>query len=408
MRLEVPNASAPVALLLAGMVAACGDATITSPVPAIDGAEARVESAASVLQLPLATITWNARARDLVATMRIDPPMAARYYALLSIAQQRAVATAQPEGREGVRRHVAVRAAIVGASAEVLAYAFPGHAAVLQQWERADLELLAQAHSARGADLPAAVRLGEDAAMGVIVAALTDGADAVWEPNVPTGPGKWFPSSASQQPLRPLWGHVRPWLLQRGDQFRPPPPPAIGSREFTGALAEVRRISDTRSAEQLRIARFWADGAGTATPPGHWNAIAADLAERHALNEARAAEMFALLNMSLMDASIACWEAKYAYWLLRPSQADPAITTPVGLPPFPSYVSGHATFSGAAATFLGEVFPASRRDVAAMADEAAESRLFGGIHYRFDNDEGLALGRKIGALAVERLRGSGR
>ena len=405
MRLEFRKAGALAALLLAGMVAACGDASITAPAPAIDDTEARTEGTASVRQLPLATIGWNARARDLVAEMRTDPPMAARYYALLSVAQQRAVAAAQRGNRDAAQRHVAVRAAIIGASAKVLAYAFPGRTAVLQDWQRADLEQLRQVHAARGADLSEAARIGEDAATGVIVAALTDGADAVWAPDVPTGPGRWFPGSATQQPLRPLWGAVRPWLLQRGDQFRPPAPPAFGSREFADALAEVRLISDTRSAEQLRIAHLWADGAGTATPPGHWNAIAADLAERHALNEERAAEMFALLNMSLMDAGIACWDAKYAYWLLRPSQADPAITTPVGLPPFPSYVSGHATFSGAAATLLGEIFPASRRDIAAMADEAAASRLYGGIHYRFDNDEGLTLGRKIGALAVERLKG---
>ena len=144
--------------------------------------------------------------------------------------------------------------------------------------------------------------------------------------------------------------------------------------------------------------------AGTATPPGHWNAIAADLAERYHLDEERATQMFAFLNMALMDSGIACWDAKYTYWLIRPSQADPLITTPVGLPNFPSYVSGHATFSGAAATLLGAVFPAARRDLQAMADEAAMSRLYGGIHYRFDNDRGLEVGRKIGSLAVARLR----
>jgi hypothetical protein len=126
--------------------------------------------------------------------------------------------------------------------------------------------------------------------------------------------------------------------------------------------------------------------------------------ERYSLDEKRSIQVFALLNMALMDAGIGCWDAKYTYWLIRPSQADPAVTTPVGLPNFPSYVSGHATFSGAAATLLGAVFPSASRDLQTMAEEAAMSRLYGGIHYRFDNEEGLKLGRRIGALAVTELR----
>ncbi|HKO19965.1 MAG TPA: vanadium-dependent haloperoxidase [Acidobacteriaceae bacterium] len=162
-----------------------------------------------------------------------------------------------------------------------------------------------------------------------------------------------------QPSLRPLWGEVCPWLMQSGDQFRPAPPPAFGSPEFDAAVAEVRAISDHRTPEQLRIALFWADGAGTFTPPGHWNAIAADLVARHHLDERRAALTFTLLNTAVMDAGIACWDAKYHYWLIRPPEVDPAITTPVGLPNFPSYTSGHATFSGAASEVLGSLSPPS-------------------------------------------------
>jgi membrane-associated phospholipid phosphatase len=213
----------------------------------------------------------------------------------------------------------------------------------------------------------------------------------------------WF-SSTGTPPLRPAWGRVRPWLMHSTDQVRPAPPPAFGSPEFLSALAEVRDISASRTPEQLEIALFWADGAGTSTPPGHWNAIAEDLILRHALNEQRAARVLALLNMALMDAGIACWDAKFTYWLLRPSQADATISTPVGLPNFPSFTSGHATFSGAASTVLAHEFPAEVRRLRAMAEEAALSRLYGGIHYRFDNEQGLAAGRAIGALAVERGR----
>ena len=392
----------------AALIAACSDASITAP----DAPAERTAAATAVAptaQARLASVRWNALARDLVAAEGTAPPIAARYYALLGVAQQRAAesAHASSHGRPAPQLHDAVRAAVVSASAEVLAYAFPARGALLRQTERADIESIDAQGPAR-TNLSSAQQLGADAARVVILDAATDGSDAVWTPHIPTGPGKWVLDPAAGMPLLPLWGSVRPWLLESGSQFRPPPPPAFTSPEYANALAEVRRISDTRTPEQLRITQYWSDGAGTATPPGHWNAIAADLAERHHLDEERATQMFAFLNMALMDAGIACWDAKYTYWLIRPSQADPLITTPVGLPNFPSYVSGHATFSGAASTLLGAVFPSARRDLQAMADEAAMSRLYGGIHYRFDNDQGLALGRKIGALAVARLRQRGR
>jgi membrane-associated phospholipid phosphatase len=113
------------------------------------------------------------------------------------------------------------------------------------------------------------------------------------------------------------------------------------------------------------------------------------------------------MNMALMDAGISCWDAKFHYSLMRPSQADPAITTPVGLPNFPTYTSGHATFSGAASEVLVYLFPDQKDKVNAMAEEAALSRLYGGIHYRFDNEVGLAEGRAVGDLAVKRGESDG-
>lgn len=392
-------------LFAAALIAACSDSSLTAPDASTIETDRALLHVAPRAQTQLASVRWNGVARDFVAAGRTSPPMAARYYALLSIAQQRAAdeAHASAHGRPAPQLHDAVRAAVVSASAEVLAYAFPARARSLGEMERADLEAIS-AQATRQADISSAGLIGRDAATVVIRAAATDGSDAVWKPEIPTGPGKWVLNPAVGMPLLPLWGSVRPWLLDRGSQFRPPPPPAFASPAYANALAEVRRISDTRTPEQLRVAQYWSDGAGTATPPGHWNAIAADLAERYHLDEERATRMFALLNMALMDAGIACWDAKYTYWLIRPSQADPFITTPVGLPNFPSYVSGHATFSAAAATLLGAVFPSARRDLQAMADEAAMSRLYGGIHYSFDNERGLELGRKIGALAVARLR----
>jgi len=392
------------ALVAAATLVACSDRTITAPEPPLAASNIAVDAAARSPQAQgTASVRWNALARDLVASRKIDPPMAARFYAMLSVAQHVAVVGVKSAAHdEGHARHQLAPAAVIGASAAVLVAVFPEDAALVRAREAADASRLL-AGSPNAKDVASGVDIGRAAAARVIARAATDGFDAKWTGSVPSGPGYWFPRLDNTPPLRPTWGNVRPWLLRLGSQFRPPPPPAFESSEFVAALREVRQISDTRTAEQLAIAAYWADGAGTVTPPGHWNKIGAELIDRHHFDEEQAALTLALLNMALMDAGIACWDAKYTYWLLRPSKADPQISTPLGLPYFPSYVSGHATFSGAASELLGAVFPGDRRALMAMADEAALSRLYGGIHYRFDNERGLALGQKIGALAVALL-----
>jgi len=154
--------------------------------------------------------------------------------------------------------------------------------------------------------------------------------------------------------------------------------------------------------ERMKIVHFWADGAGTYTPAGHWNAIAADEFVKENYSEVRWARNFALLNMALMDAGIVCWDAKYFYFNPRPTQADPIIKTLTGIPNFPAYTSGHSTFSAAAATVLSHLLPDRGEIFNEMALEASMSRLYGGIHYRSDCEAGLESGKKVGQLAVAR------
>jgi hypothetical protein len=165
------------------------------------------------------------------------------------------------------------------------------------------------------------------------------------------------------------------------------------------ALEEVRRLSDTRTPEQLAIAQYWAGTTGSLVA-GFWNEQASDLVLRYGLDEQHAAHALALSNMATMDANIACHDAKFTYWLIRPWQADAAITTPIGRPNHPSYPSNHACVSGTMAYTLGATFPEERDRLAAMADEAGDSRLYGGIHYRFDRDAGLLLARQVSDLAL--------
>jgi membrane-associated phospholipid phosphatase len=141
------------------------------------------------------------------------------------------------------------------------------------------------------------------------------------------------------------------------------------------------------------------------TPPGHWNEIALDLVATQDAGTVQVARLFDVLNTAQADAFIACWDAKFTWWSERPVTAirrelDPAWTPLLATPPFPSYVSGHATTSGAASTVLAHFFPRQADELTAMADEAAESRLYGGIHFPVDNATGLTLGRRVGRMAL--------
>ncbi len=219
---------------------------------------------------------------------------------------------------------------------------------------------------------------------------------------------------------------------------RPPGPPALDSAAWAQDYNEVKELGaatgSTRTPEQSLIAQFWADGAGTETPAGHWNSIARDVSERLETPLIEKARLFALLNVALADAAICAWDAKYAYAFWRPvtairngdidgnddTVADPTWSSFIVTPPFPDYVSGHSTFSGAAATVLAlfyrtddvaftatsDFLPGVTRDFnsfSAAADEAALSRLYGGIHYRSANEDGLRAGVAIGAWTVRNV-----
>jgi len=208
-------------------------------------------------------------------------------------------------------------------------------------------------------------------------------------------------------PQLPFFSNVATWnfTTAQRDSMRPPPPPAIGSPEFVAALNEVKSFNKENS-ETWRIAMFWSDGLGTYGPPGHWNEIATKYIIQNKMNELRTARTYSLMNMALQDAGISCWNAKSYYYYPRPSQMDPSIKT-IGLPNFPSYTSGHSTFSAAAATVLGYIFPQDQSTFEAMATEASLSRIYGGIHYRFDCVEGLKCGKAVGSFAVKRGQADG-
>ena len=266
-----------------------------------------------------------------------------------------------------------------------------------------------------------------------------DGADAAVDLPGNSGPGAWQPTPPGFLPyLLPQWAFLMPFALEEPGAVRPPGPPALDSAAWAQDYNEVKELGaatgSTRTPEQSLIAQFWADGAGTETPPGHWNSIARDVSERLDTPLIDKARLFALLNVALADSAICAWDAKYAYAFWRPvtairngdidgnddTVADPTWSSFIVTPPFPDYVSGHSTFSGAAATVLAlfyrtddvaftaasDFLPGVTRDFnsfSTAAEEAALSRLYGGIHYRSANEDGLRAGVAIGAWTVRNV-----
>ena len=345
----------------------------------------------------------KAAAGDSAALRRIaqtPPPILFRVYTLLSVAQYAAVNSARDD------RAVSPDVAVAAASAAVLTEVFTDsavRASIARELAR-DLE---QARTgARGAERAmAGRRLGEDVASRVMAwAPPPPNFAAPWKGTVPTGPGMWY-SAPGIPPIGIFLVHARPWLLDSASQFRPGPPPAYGSPAFQAALEEVRQVARNRTSEQTKVAQQW----NSADPWARWNDVASAAIRRTRLSDADAARVLAVLNAAASDAVIACFEAKYHYWSIRPSQADTTIVLAdsVDLPNFPSYPSGHACSAGAFDAVLGHFFPQERAEFTRIAEEQAMSRLYGGIHYRFDDDGGLALGRLVARYAVERERRGG-
>jgi len=389
----------PVLLSLA--TALLGAAACTADPAIVSGPSSRAAAAMAVPAAERATAAarWNALTRTIMGRREFGPLGAARSYALVSVAQYNAVIAAGEAKERGV--HPSEAGAAAAAAAAVLAGLYPTEQAVIAAQLAADAAYFPALPSERDADFDAGVAVGQAVAAAVLAHAATDGSDAVWTGTIPTGPGRWVNAPPPAQPVSPLWGRVRPWHMTAGDQFRPTAPPAFGSPEFLAALAEVRRYTDARTPEQLRIAQFWQGGSGPAGPMGHFGARAVELAARQHLDERQATRLLAVMYTAIMDASIGCWDAKFAYWYVRPFQADPLITTPVGRPNFPAYPSAHSCLSAAAVGVLAAFFPAAAGELQAQVEEAGLARLYAGLHFQFDIDAGRQLGYDVAALALE-------
>lgn len=366
-------------LLVVGTTAvSCKESTtFTAP------AEVAIDSAT-------ASVRWNQRAVALVVARQPTgngQAAVSRIMTYLSLAQYRAVvATLAVKGT----KRPSMSAAVAGASVVVLNSFFPLDVASTEAQLKGDL-----ASPSKG-DAAAGEALGRTVGAAVLAQVASDNYLVASPGATPVGADRWVSSPAPV--VRSLYG-TRPFFLTSPSQLRPPAPPVAGSAAFTTALAEVRQIASTRTAAQIKIAQDWNTSSGPFTA-GSLNLIADDLIRERQLSEPAAALLLAYANAAAFDAQIACWDAKFTYWSMRPSQVDPAITMAIALPNHPSYPSGHSCMT---AGFMGVVraaFPQERARLDAMVDEAGMSRVYGGIHYRFDIDAGRDIGAAAAVLAL--------
>jgi hypothetical protein len=381
-------------------------------------------------------LEWNDVALDAIRAERTAPPIASRALAVVHSAIYDAVnaidRTHQVYAVNVLASPLASREAAVAAAAyATLANLFPSREPTFKAEYEADLAAIPD-----GLAENLGVSLGQKVAQQMLALRANDGSTVTVSYTPGNEPGDWLPTPpASAAALLPNWMNVTPFALQNGSQFSPNNVPPLTSTEYAAAFNEVKSIgssdSTTRTADQTAIAQFWANGAGTATPPGHLNMMAHIVAEDRDNTLSQNARLFAALNVAMADAAIMCWDTKYTtnFWrpitAIRAAESDgnpdtapDADWTPlIATPPFPTYISGHSSFSGAATAVLKSFFgtdnsafvlPSENPAVSARsftsftqaAQESADSRMYGGIHFRFDNDDGLTAGRGVGQYVV--------
>jgi hypothetical protein len=380
-------------------------------------------------------IFWNQAQLQAIVNDATTPEVASRGLAMVSAAVYDAVNSI--DGTPGY--YVALKApadasadaAVASAAYTVLSYLYPAQVSNFNS-----LLATALAGISDGQPKTDGMAVGQSVANAIIAMRVSDGSTNFVDYTPNTAPGDWQPTAPMFMPAEnPQWATLKPFAMTSDNQFRPGPPPALTSQEYATDVNLTLDLgaanSTTRTADETQIAKFWKDGAGTYTPPGHWNAIAEQVAQQQGDSLAQDARLFAELNIAEGDAAIVAWDAKFTYNTWRPislaggagtavnNQIEtianwrPLITTP----PFPEYISGHSTFSGAAAAILTAVFgdnfrfsttslslPGVSRAFTSFeqaANEAGISRIYGGIHFLFSDTAGLTAGAGLGAYVLQ-------
>jgi len=374
-------------------------------------------------------LDWNAIMVRLVQDQ--PPPNMNRFAAITQLAVFEAVNTVTGEyrpylGTSTPARAASADAAAVTAAHRVLRHYFPDRAAVLD-----DARARSLASIPNGPAKVNGISVGEDAAAQMIAARSNDGADSP-ESYLPpsTQPGQWqlTPDCPSTGGFFLHWRKVTPFAIRRADQFRSEPPPALKGWRYTRDYNEVKNVgardSNERPESRANVARLYA-AVGDAVL---WNHVATQLAAARRSSLSQNARTLALLNMALSDAGVAVMDTKYHYNVWRPETAiheaasdanertepDPSYEPFIVAPCFPSYPSGHASTSYAAREVLERIFGSRGHSVVVssaaepgltlkytrlkeITSDIDDARIYGGIHFRFDQEGGAEQGRNVGS-----------
>ncbi|MEO7307943.1 MAG: phosphatase PAP2 family protein [Ferruginibacter sp.] len=273
------------------------------------------------------------------------------------------------------------------AAATVLAYFMPEKADSILKLARAASQSRVDAGLQFPSDIEAGWKLGEAVARQIIEKAKKDGYDKVYQGEINKDPKKWTGAFAMGIKL-PL---MTPMVLRSVDQFRPPPPP-----DFESDMKDLKNLKQTFKSRYL--AYYWASNG-----PEVWSDLAAQkMFEYRMSDDAPAvARIYAVLNIAFHEMSIAVFDAKYAYWGIRPNQYDSTYKPLIMTPPFPGYPSGHAAGAGTTSAVLEYFFPADAKQFRQLAQDCADSRFYAGIHFKTDNETALRMGNELGKYIVE-------
>jgi membrane-associated phospholipid phosphatase len=297
----------------------------------------------------------------------------------------------------------AEHAVVAGAASEILAYLFPDNAAAFQEKAQQAGQAFVLAGVQYPSDVEAGLALGRQVAALVIERAKQDGSAAKWEGSVPTEPGHW----TGENPAAPMAGTWKTWVLASGDEVRPEPPFAYGSAELAAEMEELK--TQQLTPKMIADAFFSEYAAGGMHIYWFWNEQTGQKVLEHRLdnNLPRAAQVYALTSIAFYDSFVACWDAKYAYWAVRPFQVDPTFQPLFKTPNHPSYPSAHACLSTGASETLAHLFPRDAEAIRAVAEPFLESRIWGGIHFRSDVEAGQSIGQAVSQKVIQHVQGDG-
>jgi membrane-associated phospholipid phosphatase len=289
-------------------------------------------------------------------------------------------------------------AAAAGAAASVLAYLFEDQANRIVDLADQAAHSRVVAGAAFPSDVIAGLDLGHQVGRAVIEYAKADKSAQPAALSYPSSEGVW----GSDKPVAPSAGQWWPWVLGAANELRPPAPPPFGSAEARAQYDAVKNLQKTNATN--RLAWFW--------QPGFFQPwlqqVETEIFQNHLdSNPPRAARVYALQAIAQHDATLACWDAKFTYLELRPSQVDSTITPLFSLPQHPGFPSGHACAAGASGSVLAYLFPNDAPALTRMAEEAGTSTFDALIHTPLDVSEGLKLGQRVAQKVIQRAETDG-